>query len=232
MRIRNLSYKFDKNSEQYFFKDLSVACTPRTITFIQGDNGVGKSTLFAILQGIFEKNAFLNASITLDGTTYVTDAHRLPLSFTQQVHTVQQHYDRMIAPQCTFMENLQLANLPAYPTLQALPQASLLSLVEQLGIDMNKPAYLLSGGQRQLLSILMALQKPTQVLLLDEPTATLDKKNARLVMDCLYQLAARLGVTMLVICHDKELVAEYAGGNSFVIKQLENNERVIENVYS
>jgi len=232
MIIKHLSFKFDKNSSNYFFKDLTTAFTPNNVHFIQGDNGIGKSTLFTILQGAMTRTAFLDASIELDGTTYSSHNNALPHALMQQVHTVQQNYDSMIAHQFTFMENLQLANLPLYPGLQALPAVTLLDLVKLLNIACDTPAYLLSGGQRQLLAILMALQKPTKVLLLDEPTATLDKKNAHLVMQCLYQLAERLKVTMLIICHDKELVAQYAQRKSFVMRQLENGERVLEKLSS
>ena len=166
----------------------------------------------------------------MDSTTFNTQANILPYAFTRQVHTVQQNYDSMIANQFTFMENLQLANLPTYPNLQPLPPATLFDVIKTLGIDPNKPAYLLSGGQRQLLAILMALQKTTKLLLLDEPTATLDKKNADLIMQCLFQLAEQLKVTMLIICHDKELVKQYAHGNSFIIRQLENGRRVIDSL--
>lgn len=229
MFIKNLSFKFDTNSE-YFFKELTAEFTPHKVHFIQGDNGVGKSTLFTILQGKIDAGMFLDATLELDGTRYTARNHALPDAFTQQVHTVQQNYDSMIANQFTFMENLQLANLPRYPGLQTLPSATLLDIVSALNIARDIPAYLLSGGQRQLLALLMALQKPTKLVLLDEPTATLDKKNAQFVMRFLYQLAEQLKVTMLVICHDKELVAQYAQGRSFVIRELEHGERVLEAV--
>ena len=228
MLIKHIAFKFDKTNNHYFFKNLTAQFTPHQVHFIQGDNGVGKSTLFTILQGATDGRMALDASIELEDTTYTAQNNRLLHSFTQQVHTVQQQYDSMIASQFTFMENLQLANLSRYPGLQALPAATLLDLIDAVHIDSNTPAYLLSGGQRQLLAILMALQKPTKVLLLDEPTATLDKKNAHIIMRCLYQLAEQLKVTMLIICHDKELVAQYAQGNSFIMRKLENGERVLE----
>jgi ABC-type lipoprotein export system ATPase subunit len=228
MFIKNLSFKFDKKNTHYFFKNLTAEFTPHTVHFIQGDNGVGKSTFFTILQGTTDKTAFLDASITLNSSSYAADGTALPHSFTQHVHTVQQNYDSMIASQFTFMENLQLANLPRYPRLHVLPPVTLLDLVKTLNVDPNTPAHLLSGGQRQLLAILMALQKQTKLLLLDEPTATLDKKNTHLVMQCLYQLATQLKVTMLIICHDKELVEQYAQKNRFIMQQRDNDERVLE----
>lgn len=226
MLINNLSFKFDKNSPD-FFKDLKVEFEPNKVHFIQGDNGIGKSTLFNILQGNIESDAQLDASVTLDGITYKTHNNKFDSPFTQQVHTVQQHYNRMIADQFTFGQNLQLANLPSYPGLHSLPKATNFDVMQSFGTDMvNTPAHLLSGGQRQLLAILMSLQKSTRILLLDEPTATLDKKNAKMIIECLQQLATELKVTMLFICHDKELVQAYAKENHFIMS-IEHEKRSI-----
>ncbi len=227
MFIKNLSFKFDKKNSSYFFKNLAITFIPHTINFIQGDNGIGKSTLFTILQGTTSDHASLEASLLLDGRAYHAHNNALPTAFTQHVSTVQQQYDRMIAQQFTFQQNLQLANLSHYPSLQKLPAATMTDIVISLGIDMNTPAHMLSGGQRQLLAILMALQKPTRLLLLDEPTATLDKKNAHLVMQCLYQLTQLLKITVLIICHDKELIDTYGKGKSFVMEKTEDGERIL-----
>ncbi|HEV2601805.1 MAG TPA: energy-coupling factor ABC transporter ATP-binding protein [Candidatus Babeliales bacterium] len=226
MNIKNLSFKFDQSSSD-FFKNLTITFEPNTVHVIQGDNGVGKSTLFSILQGVTQKNAILDATIELDRVIYTADNNALPHAFTHQVHTVLQKYDSMLANQFSFVQNLQLANMARYPGLQGLPEATLLNFVTALQIHPDIPVHLLSGGQRQLLAICMALQKSTKLLLLDEPTATLDKKNAHHVMRCLYQLAQELKVTMVVICHDKELVAEYAQGNSFIMEQSEDGLRVL-----
>lgn len=228
MLIKNLSFKFDKNSSHYFFKNLSIECAPNALHFIQGENGIGKSTLFNIMQGNINAEAFLEITIQLDKAIYSADKNRLPFHFTQQVHTIQQQYDHMIADKFTFIENLQLAHLPRYPTLKSLPQATLFDIITSMNIDTHKPVHFLSGGQRQLLAILMALQKPTKILLLDEPTATLDQKNARLIIECLQKLAAQLHITMFAICHDKDLVKQYAQGNVFIMEKHDDEERILK----
>ena len=53
------------------------------LTFIEGDNGIGKSTLLQILQGRTNKGSKLEATIVLDGVTYTAEHNQLPCSFTQ-----------------------------------------------------------------------------------------------------------------------------------------------------
>lgn len=227
MKIKHLSFRFDEQGG-YFFRGLAVEFAPCKVHMIQGDNGVGKSTFFSVLQGALGSGYLLEAVIELEGTEYRAHGGVLPRAFTQQVHTVQQKYDSMLVGTYTFIENLQLANLSSYPGLGALPVPTLLELVAPLQIRCDVPVCRLSGGQRQLLAILMAVQKPTKLLLLDEPTATLDQKNAQLVMQFLHHLADELKVTMVIICHDQALVTQYAQGGSFVMRQCATGERVLE----
>lgn len=230
MRIHHLTFKFDKNGPD-FFKDISVEFEPHKVHFIQGDNGVGKSTLFNILQGKTSSHCQLEGSIELDNNSYRAYNNKIDAKFSTHIHTVQQNYDRMIADQFTFMENLQLANLPAHPGLHCLPEATIFDEMQRLPKNIaDTPAHLLSGGQRQLLAILMSLQKPTRVLLLDEPTATLDKKNALMIIECLQQLASHLKVTMLIICHDKELVNTYTDKNYYEIKINNAEQRSVQKI--
>lgn len=228
MKIKNLSFKFDHTSD-YFFKSLSVEFAPNQINFIQGSNGVGKSTLFSILQGNTHSGMILEGSVELDNTSYEIKQNILDPKFTQQVKTVQQQFDRMLANNFTFMQNLQLANLPTYPKLKSLPDVqNLPALVEKLNIPLATPAKLLSGGQRQILAILMAIQKPTKVLLLDEPTATLDQKNASMVIEFLQELVEQLQITVLIICHDKELINKYSQYRAYSVYEEPTGLRSIK----
>lgn len=230
MFIKHLSFIFNKENVHYFFDNVQMRCSRNALNMITGDNGVGKSTLLSILRGSIGSQVGLKARVELDDVTYDAVDNRLPLAFTHQVHMVHQKYDLMLADQFTFKQNLQFARLSEKPFLARLPEPMMLDIATSIGINVDIPVYHLSGGQRQLLAILMALAKPTKVLLLDEPTATLDKHNATFIMDMLTMLAEQLQVTMLIICHDHTIINHY-GKRCFVIEKCDNGQRTITEVH-
>lgn len=215
LTIENLSFKFTAQSPE-FFKDINVTFDQGKLHFVRGPNGAGKSTLFRLVQGTLDQHEVATGNVYVGTKQY----HFVPGTHQKrrvnEIKVVHQKFDLMLADQLSFTQNLQLANMPMYPGLQALPMYQQLpDFVQRFGIDMAKPVYLLSGGQRQILSILMALQKPVSVLLLDEPTAALDDKNSQMVMVFLHHLLQSAGLTILIICHDKELVTRYAQDGYF-----------------
>ena len=212
LTIKNLSFHFNQEAEKHFFTDLNVSFEPNGLHFIRGKNGAGKSTLFRIIRGQVFGDEYINGSIEVNNKTYSLSHKERRVLLGNTIRMVAQKFDQMLADQFTFTQNLQLAAMPHYPLLKRFSSDyNIPELIARFGINFDVPVGMLSGGQRQILAILMALQKPTSVLLLDEPTAALDDKNGSMVMAFLNELLrSNKDLTVLIICHDIELVKEYA----------------------
>ncbi len=198
MKFENLYFKHHSKAP-YFFKDLSFELEKGLIHALHGKNGVGKSVLLHILSQNIEKEAVLSGDLPEEKGVLIN-----------------QRFDQTLADQFSFLENLQFGALGRFPSvISRLKDPTfmyLLDLAKTFHIDIKIPVYKLSGGQRQILALLMKLQRDTTFLLLDEPTAALDEQNAILVFEFLKALK---GVTILVVCHDKTLVRRYTTGEHF-----------------
>ncbi len=198
MKVKNLSFRHTKQAP-YFFKDLSFELEAGVIHALHGKNGIGKSVLLHILGNQLEKEAVVTGELVVE-----------------KVALVNQRFDQTVVDRFTFLENIQFGALDRFPNpfcrlkkLPSLMKRGVLTLIERFNIDLTIPVFKLSGGQRQILALLMKLERETKTLLLDEPTAALDEKNASMVFEFLKTLK---GYTILVVCHDQALINRYTTG--------------------
>lgn len=209
MQVHQLSFMHHKHAP-YFFKDLSFDLEPGKLHALHGKNGIGKTVLLNVLSGKISSQAM--ATVRMSGG--------------ENAILVNQRFDQMIADQFSFHDNLKFACMNAFPH----PFARLKSpnfypdFLKKFHIDGSKPASQLSGGQRQILALLMVLQKERSLLLLDEPTAALDEQNAILVFEFLKTLTLH-NTTLLVVCHDRELVNRYTNGQHLYLEMGVNGLR-------
>jgi len=223
LTIKNLSFQFHSQND-FFFKNLKAEFEAGTLHFIRGHNGAGKSTFFRILRGAINKNEKSSGDICVQEQCFTLQKNGYE-HLSNYIRMVPQKFDRILANQFSFIHNLKFANIPNLPGLTSLPDHQPIpEFVKKLNIDMDQPVKLLSGGQRQILAILMALQKTTKILLLDEPTAALDDRNAHMVLRFLASLVQIMDLTVLIICHDKELVQQHAQKGFFEIG-IDNNSQ-------
>ncbi|MGZ6250688.1 MAG: ATP-binding cassette domain-containing protein [Candidatus Chromulinivorax sp.] len=217
--LRHVCFEFSENNP--FFKDLSIDFHQNALNFICGKNGTGKSTLLKILAGKVLHG--LSGQLIIDEKSYdFKDFYMIQNS----IGMVAQNFDSMLVSPATFYENLQFAQLPKYPGLAKLSSLKTLpNFIKKYGIDPHIPVYRLSGGQRQILSILMVLERLPKLLLLDEPTAALDEENAQIVMSFLQELCLQKDLTIVAIVHDFDLVKKYAPDKYIQLYQKENGIR-------
>lgn len=176
---------------------------------IIGSNGAGKSTMFNAITGAFIVD---EGSIVLDGKdiTFVREHVRSKVIG----HLFQ---DPLLgtAPHMTIEENMALAYLRAgtksYAYFSRISGNDKKKFREQLALlnmgledRMKQPVGLLSGGQRQALTLLMATMVTPKILLLDEHTAALDPATAEKVLALTKQIVSERKITCLMVTHNMQ----------------------------
>ena len=184
--------------------DLHLA--PGDFVTVLGSNGAGKSTLFSAIAGSIRPDT---GSVVLDGqdVTALPDYKR-----SKYIGRLFQDPLKGTAPNMTIAENLALAYLRSsgrhspFSMVSAAERREFRDRLSQLGLGledrMDSPVGLLSGGQRQALTLLMATLVTPKLLLLDEHTAALDPATAEKVLELTKTIVARNRITCLMITHD------------------------------
>ncbi len=208
LTIQNISKTFNPGTvnEKAALKDLSLHLDKGDFVTILGSNGAGKSTLFNAIAGSFPVD---RGSIWLDGRdiTSQPDYKR-----SKYIGRMFQDPLKGTAPSMTIEENLALAYMRAserhspFSTITRKDRADFRDRLAQLelGLEdrMGSPVGLLSGGQRQALTLLMATLVTPKLLLLDEHTAALDPATAEKVLALTERIVAENGITCLMITHN------------------------------
>lgn len=182
--------------------DLSLHVAQGDFISVIGANGAGKSTLFNAICGSFLTDT---GTITLDGV----DITLLP-EHKRAFHIGRLFQDPMrgTAPGMTIEENLALAAGHGgwVCAVSKADKELFRQRLSLLGMDlenrMRQPVGLLSGGQRQALTLMMATIDPPKLLLLDEHTAALDPAAAEKVLALTTQIVAQQHLTCLMITHN------------------------------
>ena len=192
-------------SEHHALNGLNLHLDDGEFVTIIGSNGAGKSTLFNAICG----NYWLDqGQIFLDGQdiTFLSEHRRA-----RQIGRVFQDPMKGTAPHLTIEENLALAARRGQPRglgwgITKTERADYRELLRDLGLGLEdrltSKVGLLSGGQRQALTLLMASLKRPKLLLLDEHTAALDPKTAAKVLALSDRIVEENGLTTMMVTHN------------------------------
>lgn len=213
LKVNAISKTFNPGTvnEKKALSALSLHLEAGDFVTVIGSNGAGKSTLLNAVAGVFYVD---EGRIVLGGRdiTFLPEHRR-----SQGIGRLFQDPLKGTAPNMTIEENLALAYLRSakgnpFSRISQKDKALFRERLALLGMGledrMSQPVGVLSGGQRQALTLLMATLVPPQLLLLDEHTAALDPATADKVLELTRQVVAREKITCLMVTHNMHQALE------------------------
>jgi cell division transport system ATP-binding protein len=184
--------------------DVSFSVAAGELAYVVGPSAAGKTTLLRLVHGQLRPQ---RGGLLVDGQDLVRARARKLRRLRRRVGVIFQDY--RLLKRLTAVENVAYALRVVdlwLPRREAFNRAG--AALEAVSLDDRARAFphQLSGGQQQRLAIARALAAAPSILLADEPTASLDRVEARKIL-ALFELAAKGGTAVLIATHDAELVA-------------------------
>jgi putative ABC transport system ATP-binding protein len=212
--LHNISKQYDMQGAPAVLAldALSLTFARGSFVVLVGSNGSGKSTLLNLIAG---SETVDTGRITLDGQDITSQPEHQRAG---RIGRVFQDPFRGTVPEMTVEENLALAACRAKSfdlgfaltrNLRSEIHDRLCALGIGLERRMSQPVATLSGGQRQVVTMLMATWQKPQVLLLDEHTAALDPQSADLVLKITGQIVSSGGLTVLMVTHSMQQAVHF-----------------------
>jgi putative ABC transport system ATP-binding protein len=188
IKATNIGKKFN---DDYIFRHLNFELTRGEMVAFTGESGCGKTTL---VNCIGQLEDLTEGTISI-ADTIITPKQRQAL-FRNTFGFLFQNF--ALIDNETIGDNLKLVSHD---------KAKMRQLLEEFGLDhaLNTKIYKLSGGEQQRVALIRLILKNPAIVIADEPTASLDKGNGRIVMQTLKTLS-RAGKTVLVVTHDEALL--------------------------
>ena len=220
LSIKNLSKTFNKSTpyEKKLYDNLNLEINKGDFITVIGSNGAGKSTLFKLVSNHLESD---NGSIIFgdDDTT-----KNFEFQTARRISSVVQDPKLGTVGGMTVFENLAMSEIKGKnASLKSCLKSNRLDYYKKLlaefnlGLEdkMDIKTNLLSGGQRQVLSLIMATISIPELLLLDEHTAALDPKTSEKVMEITEKVVTENKLTCMMITHKLEDAIKF--GNRLIM---------------
>lgn len=199
IEFKNVSASYD--GELPILRDVGFLIPDGDFVAFVGTNGAGKSTTMRLINGLLKPSS---GQVLIDGAP-TTQLRTSQLA--AKVGFLFQNPDRQIC--CSTVREELLFGFRAQGRADAEAEVKVDAMIERFGFDGDAEPFLLNRGTRQLLALASIIVMEPPVVVLDEPTTGLDFRECAKVMDVIAELNAR-GTTVVMVCHDMEVVADYA----------------------
>ncbi len=203
LEAKDISYAYEDGTQA--LRSVSVAIRKGKKIALMGANGSGKSTFFLCLNGIYRPQS---GELLKDGKPYDYSRKGL-LKLRSQVGIVFQDPDNQLIIGNVRQEvSFGILNMGVSP---ADAEKRVDQVLRELKVDSfaEKPTHALSGGQKKQVAVADILVMDPEVIILDEPTASLDPLHIRIIRELIDKLTMR-GITVLIATHDVDFAFEWA----------------------
>jgi len=214
LNLNNIVVKMDKYTqlEKTILNGINLQVREGEFIVIVGGNGAGKSTLFNVISGFIKPEA---GTVFIDEKDYTHDSQMTRASLISKV---------LQDPRMGTMENLSILENMAFAFkrgktrgFQLFSRSARIALFKDtlsilnMGLEnrLNEPVSHLSGGQRQVLSLMMAILQDSKILLLDEMTAALDPGTSEAIMKVTNKIVREQKRTCIMITHNMAHALQY-----------------------
>jgi phosphonate transport system ATP-binding protein len=213
LEVKDLTIRYSRSGPD-ILKGVSFNVEKDDFFAIIGPSGAGKSTLIRCINRLVEPNS---GEVILNGKNITRMGNRDLRGARRSMGMIFQEFN--LVERMSVMDNVLSGRLGYVGTLRSFfrwyPKSDIqraLELLEKVGLGefVDKRADELSGGQRQRVGIARAIIQHPQLLLVDEPTSSLDPKIARDVMEMIKALSREAGVPVLCNIHDVQLALDFS----------------------
>lgn len=202
--IRQLQHSYGKgNLRKPVLMDINLDIFAGEIVILTGPSGSGKTTLLSLMGGL---RSVQEGSLKVLGQELCGASKRQLVQIRSQIGYIFQAHNLLDC--LTAQENVRMS-LRLHPQISYEERTHrCVEMLEAVGLGQRVDYYPdnLSGGQKQRVAIARALVSRPQLVLADEPTAALDSKSGRDVVEILQQLAKEQGCTILLVTHDNRIL--------------------------
>ncbi|MBF2057607.1 MAG: DevA family ABC transporter ATP-binding protein [Cyanobacterium sp. T60_A2020_053] len=204
VNIENLDFYYRNNNiEKQILFDINLTLDKGEVAIMKGPSGSGKTTLLTLMGAL---RTAQHGSVKVFNQELVHASNKLLIDTRRNIGYIFQAHN--LLKSLTARQNVQMSMdlHPEYSEQERKQKSIEMLQAVGLGEHINYYPHSLSGGQKQRVAVARALVSHPKMVLADEPTAALDSKSGRDVVELMQRLAVEQGCTILIVTHDNRIL--------------------------